>query len=170
MFRDMWTVCSSVKSMNVTVRPAVASEWTESLIRSRQHRHQRNLEKEKPGRVLECSGTFVWIRWTVWSHMPADPHLCVWCYPITALIEHCLTPLISWKNNKSFSVHVSVSRRHFVEKSWLNLSIALLRLSLGLAMIWPRAGHVHFIIVGGKLPSWRLCVFFFPSVVSEIGS
>lgn len=131
-----------------------------SVLRSRQHRHQHHLEKEKPGRVLEFSRTFVRIRWTVWSHVPADPHLCVWCYPITALIEHCLTPLISWKNNKSFSVHISVSRRHLVEKSWLNLPIALLRLCPGLAMIWPRAGHVHFIIVGGKLPSWRLWFFF----------
>lgn len=139
-------------------------------LRSRRHCQQRHLEKEKPERVVECSRT-VQIRpdQPVWSHTPADAHLHVCCYPITALIEHCLTPFISWTDNKSFSVHISASRRHFIEKNWFNLLIPLLRFSPRSVMIWPRAGCVHFISVGGKLLSWRWWGFF-PSVVPEIGS
>lgn len=67
--------------------------------------------------MTEWSGMSVEIRGTVCSHVPADAHLRACCYPITALIEHCLTPFISWTDNKSFSVHISVPRRPLVEKN-----------------------------------------------------
>lgn len=95
MFRDMWMVCSSVKSANGTACCCFGVDRKPDVLRSRRHRHQRHLEKEKPGRVLECR-----------------PMLCR-SVPITALIEHCLTPFISWMD-ESFSLHVSVSRRHLV--------------------------------------------------------
>ena len=56
-------------------------------------------KKKKPERALGC------------------PLLCVCCYPIPALIEHCLTPFIRWTDNEGFSVHPNVSIRYLVEKN-----------------------------------------------------
>lgn len=144
MFWDPWTSCPvwfsekhGYTGQTAPVRSGFGPVRTESLICYRADgilicsiKKERKKERQ-PGRVTKCCKNDLQISGTEWSHTPADPHSHVYMLSITVQIEICLPPFISWMDDKSINVHISVSKRHLVEKNGLYLPIPLLWFLIG---------------------------------------